>query len=75
LNAVIFAAAASLVGGHGAAAAPATAATVKQAATAVSSIEQIQYAYRRTKHGFEKCYHRSRFGMRRRRWFSSVPNC
>lgn len=57
-------------------AAPASAAAMKEVAAAASTIQEIQYAHRRTKHGFEKCYNRNRFGIRRwRRLFSSVPYC
>lgn len=56
-------------------AAPVTSSALKAAAAAASVVEQAQYAYRRTKHGFEKCYHRNRFGSRRQRLFSSVPHC
>jgi hypothetical protein len=75
LSALIFAAAISFVCGHAAAAAPATAATIREMASSASAVQRAQYAYRRTKHGFEKCYHRSRFGARRQRLFSSVPYC
>jgi hypothetical protein len=45
-------------------------------AAATSANQETQYAYRRTKHGFEKCYNRNRFGSQRwRRLFSSVPYC
>ena len=35
---------------------PVDAASIQQAATAASGIEQTQYAERRTKHGYVKCY-------------------
>jgi hypothetical protein len=64
-----------LAGWQSARAAPASGAAIEEAATAASTVQRTQYAYRRTKHGFEKCYKRNRFGSRRRRWFSSVPDC
>jgi hypothetical protein len=68
----------SIVCCQGAGAVPVAGTAAKQAATAVSVVQQVQYAYRRTKHGVERCYHRNRFGSRRsrwERWWSSVPDC
>jgi hypothetical protein len=56
--------------------APASPSAIKKGAATASAMQETQYAYRRTKHGFEKCYNRNRFGSRRwRRLFSSVPYC
>jgi hypothetical protein len=45
---------------------PAAAGTVypagpKGAQAATSAIEETVYTYRRTKHGFQRCFHRNRF--------------
>jgi hypothetical protein len=56
--------------------APASPSAIKEGAATTSAMQETQYAYRRTKRGFEKCYNRNRFGSRRwRRLFSSVPYC
>ena len=35
---------------------------MRENASAGSTIQEAKYTYRRTKHGYEKCYHRNRFG-------------
>lgn len=45
-----------LVAVQSAGAAPANAPALKEAATANSSVTQVQYAERRTRHGMVKCY-------------------
>jgi hypothetical protein len=52
LSALIFAAAAGFVCGHATAAAPPTAAAIREMANSASAVQRAQYAYRRTKHGF-----------------------
>ena len=48
----------------------------RENASAVSAIQEVQYTYRRTKHGYEKCYHRNRFGSRSwRSPFWRIPDC
>jgi hypothetical protein len=67
-----------LAGCQSTSAALVSATAMKEAAAAVSAVQRTRYAYRRTKHGTERCYHRSRFGSRRshwQRWWSSVPDC
>jgi len=76
LGALSFAAGIGFVWCPSAGAAPASATAIKELALVTSAKQETQYAYRRTKHGFEKCYNRNRFGSRRwRRLFSSVPYC
>ena len=41
---------------------PANPTAIEQAASANSATHEAVYTYRRTKHGFERCYHRNRFG-------------
>jgi hypothetical protein len=49
---------------------------IKQAASANSTTQEIVYTYRRTKHGFERCHHRNRFGTRSwRSVFRRIPDC
>jgi hypothetical protein len=49
---------------------------LKEVRTATSVIEDVVYTYRRTKHGFERCYHRNRFGSRSwRSWIFRIPDC
>jgi hypothetical protein len=49
---------------------------LKGAQAATSAIEKIVYTYRRTKHGFQRCYHRNRFGTRSwRSLIYRVPDC
>jgi hypothetical protein len=58
------------------AAGPAHPTAVKEVAAAVSATQESVYTYRRTKHGFERCYHRNRFGTRSwRSLFSRIPDC
>ena len=41
-----------------------------------SPTQKAVYTYRRTKHGFERCYHRNRFGTRSwRSVFRRIPDC
>lgn len=56
LVALSFAAGIAVVCSQGAGAAPASVAVVKEAATAASPVQQAQYAERRARHGFVKCY-------------------
>jgi hypothetical protein len=57
-------------------ASPANPTTTKAIAPAISTVQDIVYTYRRTKHGFQRCYHRNRFGTRSwRSLFSSIPDC
>ena len=45
-------------------------------AAANAAMQKTVYTYRRTKHGFERCYHRNRFGTRSwRSIFSRIPDC
>jgi hypothetical protein len=49
---------------------------IEQAAAANAAVQEIVYTYRRTKHGFERCYHRNRFGTRSwRSVFRRIPDC
>ncbi len=58
------------------AAAPADHRAIEQAAAANSATQGAVYTYRRTKHGFERCYHRNRFGTRGwRSVFRRIPDC
>jgi hypothetical protein len=55
---------------------PASPPAIKQAAPANPTTQEIVYTYRRTKHGFERCYHRNRFGTRSwRSVFRRIPDC
>ncbi len=61
---------------HSASAVPIYPAAMRQSALAVSAIQEAQYTYRRTKHGYERCYHRNRFGTRSwRSLFWRIPDC
>ena len=58
------------------AATPAKPAAIEEAAAANAAMQKTVYTYRRTKHGFERCYHRNRFGTRSwRSVFSRIPDC
>lgn len=46
----------AVFGGQNADAAPANAGGVQEAATATSTMHQVQYIERRTRHGIVKCY-------------------
>jgi hypothetical protein len=49
---------------------------MKEVAAAISPTQEAIYTYRRTKHGFQRCYHRNRFGTRSwRSLFSRIPDC
>jgi hypothetical protein len=55
---------------------PAHPTTIEHAAAANSATQEAVYTYRRTKHGFERCYHRNRFGTRSwRSVFRRIPDC
>ena len=55
---------------------PANPTVIRQAASANSPTQKAVYTYRRTKHGFERCYHRNRFGTRSwRSVFRRIPDC
>ncbi len=55
---------------------PANPVAIEQAASANSATHEAVYTYRRTKHGFEKCFHRNRFGTRSwRSLFRRIPDC
>jgi hypothetical protein len=55
---------------------PANPIVIKQAASANWAVQETVYTYRRTKHGFERCYHRNRFGTRSwRSFFRRIPDC
>jgi hypothetical protein len=55
---------------------PAKPMAVAEAAPANAAMQKTVYTYRRTKHGFERCYHRNRFGTRSwRSVFSRIPDC
>jgi hypothetical protein len=55
---------------------PANPTAIEQAASANSATHEAVYTYRRTKHGFERCYHRNRFGTRSwRSVFRRIPDC
>jgi hypothetical protein len=42
----------------------------------LGAVQDAVYGYRRTKHGFERCHHRNRFGTRSwRSVFSRIPDC
>ena len=57
-------------------ASPAHPIAIKYAAASNSETKKAVYTYRRTKHGFEKCYHRNRFGTRSwRSMFRKIPDC
>jgi hypothetical protein len=56
LLALSLAAGVGLVCSQSAGAAPANAPALKEAATAASAIQQVQYAERRTRRGVVKCY-------------------
>jgi hypothetical protein len=57
-------------------AAPTYPTAIEEIAAAVSATQKAIYTYRRTKHGWERCYHRNRFGTRSwRRLFSRIPDC
>jgi hypothetical protein len=57
-------------------AAPAKPTAIEEAAAANAALQKTVYTYRRTKHGFERCYHRNRFGTRSwRSIFSRIPDC
>jgi hypothetical protein len=48
----------------------------KGAEAAASPIEEAVYTYRRTKHGFQRCFHRNRFSTRSwRSLIYRVPDC
>jgi hypothetical protein len=49
---------------------PANPTAIEQAASANSATHEAVYTYRRTNLGFERCYHRNRFG--RRSWQTSA---
>jgi hypothetical protein len=49
---------------------------LKGAQAATSAIEETVYTYRRTKHGFQRCFHRNRFSTRSwRSLIYRVPDC
>jgi hypothetical protein len=55
---------------------PAQPTAIECAAAANAAVQEAVYTYRRTKHGFEKCYHRNRFGTRSwRSLFRRIPDC
>jgi hypothetical protein len=55
---------------------PASPDAIEQAGAANAAVQETVYTYRRTKHGFERCYHRNRFGTRSwRSVFSRIPDC
>jgi hypothetical protein len=56
LSAVILAAGFSALCCQDAGAVPANAAAMREAASAASPMQQVQYAERRTRHGVVKCY-------------------
>jgi hypothetical protein len=57
-------------------ASPAHPTAIKYAAAINSETKEAVYTYRRTEHGFEKCYHRNRFGTRSwRSMFRKIPDC
>jgi hypothetical protein len=64
-------------GGAGSlAASPTNPTALEDAAAANSATQEAVYTYRRTKHGFERCYHRNRFGTRSwRSVLSRIPDC
>ena len=53
-----------------AAAIPVAAKAIKEVVTASSTIEQAQYAERRTRHGLVKCYRTLIIGPYRCHWFT-----
>jgi hypothetical protein len=62
--------------GQSLSASPANPTAIKQAAAANSVTQETGCTYRRTKHGFERCYHRNRFGTRSwRSVFRRIPDC
>ena len=55
---------------------PANPTAIEQAASANSATHEAVYTYRRTNLGFERCYHRNRFGTRSwRSVFRRIPDC
>ena len=57
-------------------ASPAHPIAIKYAAAINSETKKAVYTYRRTEHGFEKCYHRNRFRTRSwRSMFRKIPDC
>jgi hypothetical protein len=62
LAALSLAAGIGLVCCQSAGAVPAAAPAMKEAATAASALQQVQYAERRTRRGIVKCYREAIFG-------------
>lgn len=69
LSAVILAAGIAAFCSQDAGAVPANATAMREAASAASAMQQVQYAERRTRHGVVKCYRDFVVGPYRCHWF------
>jgi hypothetical protein len=57
-------------------AAPASPVAAARGMAPLSAMQDVAYTYRRTKHGFERCFHRNRFTTRSwRSVFRRIPDC